>query len=55
MTEGLTCYERDEELCTDPLCVRYGCRREHMSEISPELDQAIQGELDHPPKSIEEK
>jgi hypothetical protein len=55
MTEGITYYERDEELCTDPLCLSYGCRREHMSEMSPALDQAIQDELDHPPKSIIER
>lgn len=22
MTEGITCYERDEELCSDQICIR---------------------------------
>lgn len=24
--EGITCYERDEDLCEDPMCLRLGCR-----------------------------
>ncbi len=26
MTEGMTCYERDETLCEDQMCLRTGCR-----------------------------
>jgi hypothetical protein len=26
MTEGITCYERDEVLCEDQMCLRVGCR-----------------------------
>lgn len=26
MTEGMTCYERDEDLCEDQMCLRTGCR-----------------------------
>ncbi len=26
MTEGITCYERDETLCEDQMCLRTGCR-----------------------------
>lgn len=26
MSEGITCYERDEELCADEMCLRTGCR-----------------------------
>jgi hypothetical protein len=26
MTEGITCYERDEVLCDDEMCLRVGCR-----------------------------
>lgn len=26
MSEGMTCYERDEDLCEDPMCLRLGCR-----------------------------
>jgi hypothetical protein len=26
MAEGMTCYERDEELCEDGMCLRTGCR-----------------------------
>jgi hypothetical protein len=26
MTEGMTCYERDETLCEDGMCLRTGCR-----------------------------
>ena len=25
-TEGITCYERDEILCEDQMCLRTGCR-----------------------------
>lgn len=27
MNEGITCYERDEVLCDDQICIRRGCRR----------------------------
>jgi len=26
MVEGITCYERDETLCEDGMCLRCGCR-----------------------------
>mgnify|MGYP001593102947 CR=1 FL=1 len=26
MSEGTTCYERDEILCEDQMCLRVGCR-----------------------------
>lgn len=26
MSEGTTCYERDEALCEDQMCLRVGCR-----------------------------
>ena len=26
MNEGITCYERDEDLCEDPMCLRLSCR-----------------------------
>lgn len=26
MSEGITCYERDEALCEDGMCLRTGCR-----------------------------
>lgn len=26
MSEGLTCYERDEAFCEDGMCLRTGCR-----------------------------
>lgn len=26
MVEGITCYERDETLCEDGMCLRLGCR-----------------------------
>jgi hypothetical protein len=26
MSEGITCYERDEVLCEDQMCIRVGCR-----------------------------
>jgi hypothetical protein len=26
MAEGVTCYERDEQLCEDGMCLRCGCR-----------------------------
>lgn len=26
MSDGTTCYERDETLCEDPMCARTGCR-----------------------------
>jgi hypothetical protein len=26
MREGTTCYERDEVLCDDQMCLRVGCR-----------------------------
>lgn len=26
MVEGMTCYERDETLCEDQMCLRVGCR-----------------------------
>lgn len=26
MSDGMTCYERDETLCEDPMCPRVGCR-----------------------------
>jgi hypothetical protein len=26
MVEGITCYERDEALCEDGMCLRCGCR-----------------------------
>jgi hypothetical protein len=25
MSEGQTCYEQDEDLCTNPMCARVGC------------------------------
>lgn len=26
MSDGITCYEQDETLCADPMCLRTGCR-----------------------------
>jgi len=36
MTEGITCYERDEELCEDQWCLRVGCvlRNKRLSQVS---------------------
>lgn len=48
MTEGITCYERDEALCEDQMCLRVGCRirneREHnrlLAEQTELLRQAL--------------
>jgi hypothetical protein len=44
MTEGITCYERDEDLCEDQMCLRTGCRlrNERLSADSVAVDKVAQ-------------
>ena len=36
MSDGITCYERDEALCDDPMCLRLGCRERRMDLRAPQ-------------------
>jgi hypothetical protein len=33
--EGITCYERDEQLCENPICMRYGCIMTDETAVTP--------------------
>lgn len=41
MSEGMTCYERDETLCEDQMCLRTGCkmRNERLAQYSSETNR----------------
>ena len=44
MSEGMTCYERDEALCEDQMCLRTGCRlrNERLSPMTPPTEAMLE-------------
>lgn len=41
MSEGMTCYERDEALCADPICLRAGGCRIRIEQTVAEVPERL--------------